>query len=418
MDKRTPLHKRAKSGNKTGGTDRGLLDGASMPARERAPTRRRLLQMGAGFAAISSVPRGISAPAIAAEPINVPKAPNIIVLMTDQERHHVHWPAGWAAKNLPSLTRLKRHGLYFKRAYTAACQCSPSRGLMLTGRFSPINRVTQTLMWPGLPHVDRQPNIASILKEKAGYDVVWKGKWHLSYAANAAIGNGGEDWGPGDIDAMEKNWGWSGWNPPDAGNAIQEWQGTPFGKFDGLRTLGGGYPNNDGRYVTGPSPSDRGQTAGVGGESVVEFLKSKAGKSDKPFCMFISLVNPHDIGVYPGTRMKPPAWQQAGYRREDFAHMGIRLPDNYNDDLSTKPKIQKMARDAYNKFAPLADAQAREDYINSLCLSTHGRRQAYHQGARHPGRDRTDGQHHHPAARRSRRGRALPRHARESLHGL
>ena len=37
---------------------------------------------------------------------------------------------------------------------------------------------------------------------------------------------------------------------------------------------------------------------------------------------------------------------------------------NYADDLSTKPKIQKRARDAYNKFAPLSSAQAREDYVN------------------------------------------------------
>ncbi len=334
------------------------------PPRPSATTRRNLLQMGAGLAAASGLSRGIVAPAVARDPIAIPRAPNIIVLMTDQERHHVHWPQGWPEKHLPSLQRLKRHGLYFQRAYTAACQCSPSRGLMLTGRFAPVNRVTQTFLWPGLPHADRQPNIASMLKDKAGYEVVWKGKWHLSYASNAAMGNGGEDWGPADIETMEKNWGWSGWNPPDAGNAIQEWQTTPFGKFNGLRTLGGAHPNNDGRFVTGPDPSDRGQTAGVGGESVVDFLKNRAPELGKPFCMFISLVNPHDIGVYPGAWMKPAAWVQAGYRREDFAGMGIKLPDNYNDNLSTKPKIQKIARDAYNKFAPLDGARAREDYVN------------------------------------------------------
>jgi choline-sulfatase len=344
------------STKQTGGERTSLRAGST--------TRRSLLQMGAGLAAISGVRRSLAAPAVAREPINLPRAPNIIVLMTDQERHHVHWPQEWAEKNLPSLQRLKRHGLYFLRAYTAACQCSPARGLMQTGRFAPVNRVTRTFLWPGLPHKDRQPNIASLLKEKAGYEVVWKGKWHLSYASNAAIGNGGEDWGPADIDVMEKNWGWSGWNPPDAGNAIQEWQSTPFGKFDGLRTLGGAGPNNDGRYVNGLNPSDRGQTAGVGGESVVEFLKNRARKPDKPFCMFISLVNPHDIAVYPGSWMKPSAWTQAGYRRDDFANLGIKLPNNYSDDLSTKPKIQKRARDAYDKFAPLDGAKAREDYVN------------------------------------------------------
>ena len=176
---------------------------------ERAITRRRLLHGGLGVAAASGA-ADLAAPALAAKPIGMPKAPNIVVLMTDQERHHVHWPDGWAEKNLPSLTRLKRHGLYFRRAYTSACQCSPSRGVMQTGRFSPVNRVTQTFLWPGLPHIDRQANIASLLRDKAGYDVVWKGKWHLSFASNAAIGNGGEDWGPHDIEAMQTNWGWSG----------------------------------------------------------------------------------------------------------------------------------------------------------------------------------------------------------------
>jgi arylsulfatase A-like enzyme len=355
------------TGRKDGGGngDDGRSVDANVPPGPQSSTRRGVLQMGAGLAAATGLSRGLVAPAVARDPITVPKAPNIIVLMTDQERHHRHWPDGWAERNLPSLQRLKRHGLYFQRAYTAACQCSPSRGLMQTGRFAPVNRVTQTFLWPGLPHLDRLPNVASLLKEKAGYEVVWKGKWHLSYAANAAIGNGGENWGPADIEVMEKNWGWSGWNPPDAGNAIQEWETTPFGKFDGLRTLGGAHPDNDGRYVSGLNPSSpRGQTAGVGGESVVEFLKSRARKLDKPFCMFISLVNPHDIGVYPGSWMKPSAWVQAGYRREDFAGLGIKLPGNYADDLAAKPKIQKRARDAYNKFAPLTTAQAREDYVN------------------------------------------------------
>jgi arylsulfatase A-like enzyme len=364
MARRTRSEGFAGTSEKTCGADDGQTGDARAAHRPGPTTRRSVLQMGAGLAAMSGVRGSLAAPSVAGAPINVPRAPNIIVLMTDQERHHVHWPQGWADKNLPSLARLKRNGLYFKRAYTAACQCSPSRGLMVTGRFAPVNRVTQTFLWPGLPHQDRQPNIASLLREKAGYEVVWKGKWHLSYASNAAMGNGGEDWGPDDIAVMEKNWGWSGWNPPDAGNAIQEWESTPFGKFDGLRTLGGAGPNNDGRYVSGHDSADRGQTAGVGGESVVDFLKNRARKLDKPFCLFISLVNPHDIGVYPGAWMKPAAWIQAGYRRENFARLGIKLPDNYADDLSTKPKIQKRARDAYNKFAPLAGAQAREDYVN------------------------------------------------------
>ncbi len=332
-------------------------------------TRRRLLQIGAGtglaavlassagLAAGSSETPEVATPAGRPRAAGVPKAPNIIVLMTDQERHHTHWPAGWAEKNLPALQRLKRNGLYFNRAYTAVTQCSPSRALMMTGRFAPVNRVTRTFLWPGLVHKNLQPNIASLLKEKAGYEVVWKGKWHLSYAANAAPGNGGKDWSSTDIAVMEERYGWSGWNPPDGGNAIERWQPTEFGKFDGLATLGGANPANDGRYINGANPPARGQTPGFG-ESAVDFLKNRASKLGKPFCLFVSLINPHDVYVY------PTSWKKAGYELDAFAKLGIELPPNYADDLSTKPKVQKAARDAYNKFAPLESPQARREYVN------------------------------------------------------
>jgi len=323
-------------------------------------SRRRLLQLGAGMgiaAALSPMPRSSTARASASDAADVPKLPNIVVLMTDQERHHMHWPSGWAEKNLPGLQRLKRHGLYFNRAYTAVTQCSPSRALMMTGRFAPINRVTRTFLWPGLVHQNRQPNIASLLKEKAGYEVVWKGKWHLSYASNAAIGNGGEDWTEADIKAMEENYGWSGWNPPDAGNAIEQWQPTEFGKFNGSATLGGADPDNDGRYVNGGSTANRGQTPGFG-EGVVEYLKNRAPKLGKPFCLFVSLVNPHDVYVYPNF------YKMAGYKREAFVNLGIEMPPNYADDLSTKPSVQSAARAAFNTFSPIATAQARNEYVN------------------------------------------------------
>jgi len=333
-------------------------------------SRRQLLRMGTGVAAAIYVGAHGSAvlaanplsetatPARLSESVKITKTPNIIVLMTDQERHHTHWPAGWTEKHLPSLQRLKRNGLYFNHAYTAATQCSPSRALMLSGRFAPINRVTQTFIWPGLPHQNRLANIGTLLKERAGYEAVWKGKWHLSFAANAAPGNGGKEWRPIDIQLMEERYGWSGWNPPDAGDSMTRWVKDEFGTYDGLATLGGGNPNNDGRYVSGVDASDQRQTPGVGGESTVDFLKNRAPKLDHPFCLFVSLVNPHDVGVFPG------GWKLAGYQHEAFANMGIALPPNYADDLSRKPKVQKAARDSYNKSAPLATQQLLNEYVN------------------------------------------------------
>ena len=86
----------------------GQTGSGSASLKTKSATRRNLLQMGAGLAAVTGLSRGLVGPAIARDPVNMPKAPNIIVLMTDQERHHRHWPDGWTEKNLPSLQRLKR----------------------------------------------------------------------------------------------------------------------------------------------------------------------------------------------------------------------------------------------------------------------------------------------------------------------
>jgi hypothetical protein len=149
MDKKMPIDNLGANKNSVGGNTSPTSSSPAATA-VNSPTRRDLLQVGAGLAvAASGGSQGLAAPAIAGQSISVPRAPNIIVLMTDQERHHMHWPEGWAEKNLPSLQRLKRNGLYFQRAYTAACECSPSRGVMVTDRFAPVNRITRTFLWPG-----------------------------------------------------------------------------------------------------------------------------------------------------------------------------------------------------------------------------------------------------------------------------
>jgi len=317
-------------------------------------TRRRFLQVTGGL--LSALSTRASA-ATKAGPPAWSQAPNIVVLMTDQERYHTHWPKGWVERNLPSFVRLQRHGLTFRRAYTAACECSPSRAVMLTSRFAPVNRVARTFLWPGLPKASQRANIGYLLRKHAGYHVVWKGKWHLSFPQNAKPGTGGETWTKADIAYFERQYGMAEWNPPDAGNAIQERQPSIFGYFNGLATLGGGKPNNDGRYVSGVTPGATGQTPGVGGESVLDFL-SRARTLGGPFCLFVSLVNPHDIGFF------PDGWKDGGYRREDFATLGIDLPPNFADAMSGKPKIQGQARTALDTSAPLKDDQMRRDYVN------------------------------------------------------
>ncbi|NGX27478.1 MAG: hypothetical protein K940chlam6_01414, partial [Chlamydiae bacterium] len=285
------------------------------------------------------------------------KRPNIIVLLTDQERRPMHWPSGWVKANLPSQERLMKHGLSFQRAYTSTSMCSPSRALLLSSQFSTVNHVSVTLSdatpSPTFPSKDVLTNLASLIQEKTDYEVVWKGKWHLSYAVN-----GLEDWSAKDIAKMKNIYGPLAWNPPDAGNADHSTY-IRDKKF-ALSTLGGGYANNDMRYVRGMISSDKKQVDGWG-ETILDYL-GKVGAQDKktrkPFCLFISLVNPHDVWVH------PIGWKEAGYQLKEFENMGIDLPSNFKDSLETKPSIQLKARDAINRIAPFKNHKELVGYVN------------------------------------------------------
>ncbi|MEW6271807.1 MAG: sulfatase-like hydrolase/transferase [Thermodesulfobacteriota bacterium] len=305
-------------------------------------TRRRFLAAGAGAGLVATRPR---------LPVIRPRGMrglNVVVLMTDQERFPAHWPAGWAEQNLPAMRRLQRNGLTFNRAYTAAAECSPSRAVMLTSEHAKVNQVAVTLKRPGLPTKAQLTNVASLLQQHTDYLVAWKGKWHLSYSLE-----GNDVWTAADIAGLAERFGPLLWNPPDAGTAVDD-------NSYGISTMGGGLPNNDGRYVMGPDADDPGQTPGFGG-SVLDFLAevgSTPRAQRRPFCLFVSLVNPHDVSFF------PDGWEEGGYRLEDFADLGIPLPGNANDDLLTKPSVQRLFRDVYDASAPLDGAGARSDYVN------------------------------------------------------
>ena len=189
--------------------------------------------------------------------------PNIILMITDEERYPMHWPTGWADANLPNRKLLANHGLTFTNACTATSPCSPSRGVLFSGLYPTENGVTTNCGGVGLPELSPSlPNMAMLLAS-AGYDVEYRGKWHLSSDSSGTLNaNSARD--------LEL-FGFNGWEPPEAGcslNAVQ---------------FGGGTTDYDEWYAAGAA----------------DFLKNR--KSSKPFALIVSLVNPHDVSGYPGT---------------------------------------------------------------------------------------------------------------------
>jgi arylsulfatase A-like enzyme len=268
---------------------------------------------------------------------------NIILFITDQERAIQHFPNGWAEANLPGLQRLQRNGLTFDRAFCASCMCSPSRASMLTGLFPAQHQVKDTLTF-GTDYSNQEqqlprnlPNLATIMHE-AGYDVVYKGKWHLS----KPLSNPQTEqeailaWRPRDLAI----YGFDRWTPPDAG------------ENQDLNQFGGGTANHDERYMTGETNRRRDQ------EGALDYLQDVA-RHDRPFCLIVSLVNPHDVLSYPRT------WQIGGYDSDAWLQGDIGLPETWNEDLSTKPAAQQQFVQALaTGLGPLTTEEQRLAYLN------------------------------------------------------
>lgn len=301
-------------------------------------TRKQLLGSGATAASalLLSQTGGIEQALAAAKGQGDLAGMNIVLFLTDQERAIQHFPQNWLRQNLPGMRRLRRHGLSFERAFTNACMCSPARSTLMSGYFPAQHGVKYTLeedmpAEKGYPQVSlpvELKNLATVMKA-AGYHVVYKGKWHCSKPATP------EHAEPSDLE----KYGFQRWNPPDAGAN----QSVP--------EAGGGFVDNDGRFV-----DSVGSTA-AGEEGVMQYLSSVAAKQ-QPFFMVISLVNPHDVLFYPSK-----TFTEAGYD-ESWLQGDVQVPETNEEDLSTKPTVQEEFLKIFNLTGkPKNDAQKRA-YLN------------------------------------------------------
>ena len=273
----------------------------------------------------------------AASAASLPKM-NVVIFLTDQQRKTMHFPPGWEAQNLPGMTRLKRNGVSFEKAFTNACMCSPARATFVSGYFPAQHGVKYTLepnlSGPHNPQVelplpDKIKNIATAMSA-AGYEVVYKGKFHLTKYK-------GSEFVPEDVG----KYGFKRWNPQDAG-----------GNTD-IDEEGGGDYDNDGRFMYANGPMKSGQ------EGALAYLENVASRQ-QPFCLIISLVNPHDVLFYP----KIFSGGQTGYTNR-WLNGTIQPPGTVDEDLSSKPSAQRQFLALTNAgLGPLTDTTMQKNYLN------------------------------------------------------
>ncbi len=241
------------------------------------------------------------------------KAPNILIITTDQEQSFVDLPD---SLHLPARERLRSRSVAFRNYHVNTTPCGPSRSVIYTGQHTQFTGMFTNPNVP--PHIELprdMPTLGSMFRE-LGYHTVYKGKWHLS---NLNEG----------LDCHSQR-------PDETHDALEPWGFAEY-THDG-----------DHHGITWEGFKHDGAIAG----DAANWLLGKDGRrpDDQPWLMAVNFINPHDIMFFDATRamgtsridprlvssMKPAP--HSPIYGED---LGEALPASFSDDLSTKPAAHR-----------------------------------------------------------------------------
>jgi arylsulfatase len=264
------------------------------------------------------------------------KRPNILFVLSDQERHWSWLPP---SVRLPWRERLQAEGLTLDNHWTHSAPCSPSRATIQTGLHVPQHKVADNTVFPWHVGLDTSvPTMGSVLRD-GGYRSSYVGKWHVSYGPNPPM----------------EAYGYSDWEGND--QHYMGWAGTGI-HFD-------------------PVIAD----------NAAHWLRENAA-SDDPWFLTVALVNPHDVMWYPidqpDYRSEHPAeltaarellaaskWMEGGdvlpEYGPDYDDVVEALPGNFDDDLISKPACHRQWRwDQQHGIWGMIDPADREAWRRQL----------------------------------------------------
>lgn len=102
------------------------------------------------------------------------KRPNILFILTDDQRWDALGIAGHPHLKTPHIDRLGREGVYFKNAFCTTSLCSPSRASILSGLYAHAHGVVNNF-------TEYPESLRSFPKalQESGYETAYIGKWHM-----------------------------------------------------------------------------------------------------------------------------------------------------------------------------------------------------------------------------------------------
>ncbi|MFT4540157.1 MAG: arylsulfatase A-like enzyme [Planctomycetota bacterium] len=232
--------------------------------------------------------------------------PNVLLILTDDQRFDSLSITGNAWIETPNLDRIAREGCLFTRAYASTSRCAPARASLLTGKHAPAHNI-----WGNRSDIEFPGKHETFVErfDAAGYLTAWIGKWHLPGLGDGIV--------PG------------------------------FDHFAGFDGPGKHYGQSF--QIDGVERKTKGYLADESTEIALQFLDHPELQEGAPFLLCLSLKNPH----VPLT----PALRHAGVLDETE----ITLPASATDPASSLPVSYRAMRSEGSRHAAAAADKQRDD---------------------------------------------------------
>jgi arylsulfatase A-like enzyme len=214
--------------------------------------------------------------------------PNVLFVMTDDQRQDAVSAYGNRILRTPNMDRIANEGVRFDEAFVTNALCAPSRASLLTGLYSFAHGVITN---GGGPLYYNQPGIRDDqltfvhLLRQAGYHTALVGKWHLRSMPSG----------------------------------FDQWVVFP----------GQGAYHDPEMIANGTRLRLRGHADDIVGDQALAYLRNRP--RDRPFCLLYQFKSPHR------------AWMPAERFARAFEDVDIPLPRTFEDRLAGRPEALRAA---------------------------------------------------------------------------
>ena len=278
-------------------------------------TRRDFLRaVGAGTASLAIPCQAV----MGNDPIQ--RRPNIIFMMSDDQRWDAMGCMGNEVIKPPNMDRLASDGILFENAFLTTSICMASRASIMLGQFESRHQCNfERPSNKTISYAEFEKSYPRLL-QKAGYRTGFIGKFGFAVSKEKILNCPLKP--DGSRDHQKQLWKKQEYMPADK-----------FDVWHGFGGQGGYFPRGrDGkgpRFANSPQKGNTKHLTQIMGEQAREFLRTC--KPDRPFCLSISFKAPH------GPTQPDPAYKDM--------YKGVKIPRQDNDGDEYFEQLPKVVRE-------------------------------------------------------------------------